>query len=170
MSKRSTDGKKERTMSALVGCEEPHKVLRRYWRFRSTGKLIESSVDEGIDRHEPEIKEMLRELGTGSCQEMNETMISHTRQVQAKVFKVTQHVSEDGTQGWLHAAILRRASDPENAVGCHTKDMRKIAAHQNTASDSITFTNTFPVDMRMKFGMTRQHVALCSTRPRPVTN
>ena len=42
--------------------------------------------------------------------------------------------------------------------------MWKIAAHQNTASDSITFMNTFPVDTRMTFAMTRQHVAVCSTR------
>ena len=33
--------------------------------------------------------------------------------------------------------------------------LRKIAAHQNPASDSITFTNTFLVDMLVKFGMTR---------------
>ena len=30
----------------------------------------------------------------------------------------------------------------------------------NTASDSITFLNTFLVGMRMKFGMTRPHVAV----------
>ena len=35
------------------------------------------------------------------------------------------------------------------------KGGRKIAAHQNTAFDSITFINTFPVDMRIKFGRTR---------------
>ena len=50
------------------------------------------------------------------------------------------------------------------------KEVRKIAAHQNTASDSITFMNAFPVDLRMKFGMTRQHVAVCSTRRSLVSN
>ena len=32
--------------------------------------------------------------------------------------------------------------------------MRKIAAHQITASDLNTFTNTFVINMRMKFVMT----------------
>ena len=35
---------------------------------------------------------------------------------------------------------------------------------------TVAFMNTFPVDMRMKFVMTRQHVAVCSTRRSQVTN
>ena len=34
------------------------------------------------------------------------------------------------------------------------QDLQKIAAHQITASDLKTFTNTFLVNMRMKFIMT----------------
>ena len=40
--------------------------------------------------------------------------------------------------------------------------LQNIVAHQNTASVSITFTVTFPIITRMKFGTTLQHVV--STR------
>ena len=39
----------------------------------------------------------------------------------------------------------------------------KIDARQNTASDYNTFPITFPDNMRMKFDMTRQHVAKFNT-------
>ena len=41
--------------------------------------------------------------------------------------------------------------------------LQKIDAHQNTASDNNTFPITFPDNMRMKFDMTRQHVAKFNT-------
>ena len=41
--------------------------------------------------------------------------------------------------------------------------MRKIAAHQNTASDYNTFPFTFPDNMRMKFDLPQQHVAKFNT-------
>ena len=40
--------------------------------------------------------------------------------------------------------------------------VQNIVAHQNTASVSITFTVTFPIITRRKFGTTLQHVV--STR------
>ena len=52
----------------------------------------------------------------------------------------------------------------------HRREGAEDRCPPNTASDSIMFMNTFPVDMRMKFGMTRQHVAACSTRRSLVTN
>ena len=39
-----------------------------------------------------------------------------------------------------------------------------------TASDSITFMDTFLVDMLVRFGMTRLHVAVYSTRQSLQTN
>ena len=42
-------------------------------------------------------------------------------------------------------------------------EVRKIVAHQNTASDSNTFSITFPDNMRTKFDMTLQHVAKFNT-------
>ena len=38
------------------------------------------------------------------------------------------------------------------------RNLRNIVAHQNTASVSISFTVTFLMIMRMKFGTTLQHV------------
>ena len=70
----------------------------------------------------------------------------------------------------------KKGSGDENAT--RSADQRKQLEGEcgrslptkNTASDSIAFMNTFPVDMRMKFVMTRQHVAVCSTRRSQVTN
>ena len=49
-----------------------------------------------------------------------------------------------------------------DAVFCRTTmgRVQNIVAHQNTASDSIMFTITLPINMLMKFGKTCQHVVL----------
>ena len=59
------------------------------------------------------------------------------------------------------------SSSTGSVTGCSIlsyiyEGVQNIVAHQNTASVSITFTVTFPIIMRMKFGTTLQHVV--STR------
>ena len=45
----------------------------------------------------------------------------------------------------------------------HRRGVRKIAAHQNTASDLNTFTDTFPDNMRMKFVMALTRCCVVNT-------
>ena len=73
---------------------------------------------------------------------------------------------DSGRVGW-RAAVVQLYMFPTltpNKLTCTDKGVRvqNIVAHQNTASVSISFTITFPIITRMKFGMTLQHVV--STR------
>ena len=66
--------------------------------------------------------------------------------------------------GSLTDAAFCRTSMRSSILSNIDEGVRKIAAHQNTASDLNTFTDTFPDNMRMKFVMTitllcTQHVA-----------
>ena len=57
---------------------------------------------------------------------------------------------------WVVAVVRTRQfkTIPRNTPRCSQGSVRKIAAHQITASDLNTFSNTFLINMRMKFVMT----------------
>ena len=63
-----------------------------------------------------------------------------------------------GTDSQLKRALKAQktglAQEPLESQGSRGALMRKIAAHQITASDLNTFSNTFLINMRMKFVMT----------------
>ena len=78
------------------------------------------------------------------------------------------------TSIWLSASLRHSIVTP-HMPRCDVADwlpqetpLQNIVAHQNTESVSISFTITFPIITRMKFGMTLRHVV--STRWSLVTS
>ena len=82
-----------------------------------------------------------------------------------KVHGDSQQVADCLTKIMTPQAAHRRALDFERCsiLSNIDEEVRKIAAHHNTASDLNTFTDTFPDNMRMKFVMTITRCCVLNT-------